>query len=134
MDSEVRELKPEKVGQEEQNNRKTHSMKIIVPMAGRGTRMRPHTLTTPKPLLPIAGKPIVQRLVEDIVSVCGQKVDEVAYIIGDFGQQVEHNLLEIAKSQGAKGSIYHQDVALGTAHAILCANESMEGPVVVAFA
>ena len=73
-------------------------------------------------------------MVEDIVSVCGQKVDEVAYIIGDFGQQVEHNLLEIAKSQGAKGSIYHQDVALGTAHAILCAKESLEGPVVVAFA
>ncbi|MAI23187.1 MAG: nucleotidyltransferase [Crocinitomicaceae bacterium] len=109
-------------------------MKIIVPMAGRGTRMRPHTLTTPKPLIPIAGKPIVQRLVEDIVSVCGQKVDEVAYIIGDFGQQVEQELLEIAKSQGAKGSIYHQDVALGTAHAILCAKESLEGPVVVAFA
>ena len=41
-------------------------MKIIVPMAGRGSRLRPHTLTTPKPLIPIAGKPIVQRLVEDI--------------------------------------------------------------------
>ena len=62
------------------------------------------------------------------------KSDEVAYIIGDFGQHVEQELLEIAKSQGAKGSIYHQDVALGTAHAILCAKESLEGPVVVAFA
>ena len=48
-------------------------MKIIVPMAGRGSRLRPHTLTVPKPLIPIAGKPIVQRLVEDIVSVCGDK-------------------------------------------------------------
>lgn len=109
-------------------------MKIIVPMAGRGSRMRPHTLTIPKPLLPIAGKPIVRRLVEDIVAVCGQDVDEIAFIIGDFGDQVEKDLLQVAKEQGAKGSIYHQDVALGTAHAILCAKDSLTGPVVVAFA
>ena len=51
-------------------------MKIIIPMAGRGSRLRPHTLTIPKPLIPIAGKPIVQRLVEDIVKVCEKKVDE----------------------------------------------------------
>lgn len=60
-------------------------MKIIVPMAGMGKRMRPHTLTVPKPLIPIAGKPIVQRLVEDIARVCGEQVDEVAFIIGRFG-------------------------------------------------
>ena len=109
-------------------------MKIIVPMAGRGSRLRPHTLTVPKPLVPIAGKPIVQRLVEDITRVCGQKVDEIAFVIGDFGAVVEAELLEIAKSLNAKGAIYHQDEALGTAHAILCAKEALEGPVVVAFA
>ena len=48
-------------------------MKIIVPMAGRGSRLRPHTLTVPKPLIPIAGKPIVQRLVEDIAKDTLQK-------------------------------------------------------------
>ena len=48
-------------------------------MAGRGSRLRPHTLTIPKPLIPIAGKPIVQRLVEDIVKVCEKKVDEIAF-------------------------------------------------------
>ena len=109
-------------------------MKIIVPMAGRGSRLRPHTLTVPKPLIPIAGKPIVQRLVEDITRVCGQKVDEIAFVIGDFGAVVEAELLEIAKSLNAKGAIYHQDEALGTAHAILCAKKALEGPVVVAFA
>ena len=109
-------------------------MKIIVPMAGRGSRLRPHTLTVPKPLVPIAGKPIVQRLVEDITKVCGQKVDEIAFVIGDFGDAVEKDLLAIAESLGAKGSIYHQEEALGTAHAILCAKDSLEGPVVVAFA
>ena len=55
-------------------------MKIIVPMAGRGSRLRPHTLTIPKPLVPVAGKPIVQRLVEDITKVCGETVDEIAFI------------------------------------------------------
>ena len=109
-------------------------MKIIVPMAGRGSRLRPHTLTVPKPLVPIAGKPIVRRLVEDITRVCGQKVDEIAFIIGDFGAVVEAELLEIAKSLNAKGAIYHQDEALGTAHAILCAKEALEGPLVIAFA
>lgn len=109
-------------------------MKIIVPMAGRGSRLRPHTLTVPKPLIPIAGKPIVQRLVEDIVKVCGQKVDEIAYVIGDFGKDVEDHLVSVAQELGAKGSIYYQDQPLGTAHAILCAKESMSGPCVVAFA
>ncbi len=109
-------------------------MKIIVPMAGRGSRLRPHTLTIPKPLVPVAGKPIVQRLVEDITKVCGEPVDEIAFIIGDFGEQVEKDLVAVAESLGAKGSIYHQEEALGTAHAILCAKDSLKGNVVVAFA
>jgi len=109
-------------------------MKIIVPMAGMGKRMRPHTLTVPKPLIPIAGKPIVQRLVEDIARVCGEAVEEVAFIIGRFGAEVEKSLVKIAESVGAKGTIYYQDEPLGTAHAILCAKDSLSGPLVVAFA
>ena len=109
-------------------------MRIIVPMAGMGKRMRPHTLTVPKPLIPIAGKPIVQRLVEDIAKVAGEPVEEVAFIIGRFGKAVESKLMEIAKSVGAKGSIYYQDEALGTAHAIYCAEPSLQGNLVVAFA
>ena len=109
-------------------------MKIIVPMAGMGKRMRPHTLTTPKPLIPVGGKPIVQRLVEDIAAVCNQKIDEIAYIIGDFGEAAEKDLIAVAEKLGAKGSIYYQKEALGTAHAIYCAQESLDGNVVVAFA
>ena len=103
-------------------------------MAGVGKRMRPHTLTTPKPLISVAGKPIVQRLVEDIAKVCGQQVEEIAYIIGDFGKEAEDNLIAVAEKLGAKGTIYYQKEALGTAHAIYCAKESLEGNVVVAFA
>lgn len=110
-------------------------MNIIIPMAGMGKRMRPHTLTIPKPLIPIAGKPIVQRLVEDITKVCGEKVEEIAFIIGPtFGPEVEKKLLAIAAEEGAKGSIYYQEEALGTAHAIMCAEKSITGKTVVAFA
>jgi len=104
-------------------------------MAGMGKRMRPHTLTVPKPLIPVGGKPIVQRLVEDITKVCGEKVDEIAFIIGPtFGKEVEANLIDIAKQEGAKGTIYYQEEALGTAHAIMCAEQSITGKTVVAFA
>ena len=104
-------------------------------MAGRGSRLRPHTLTVPKPLIPIAGKPIVHRLVEDIAKVLDEKIDEVAFIIGeDFGEKVEQDLLKIANSLGAKGTIYYQDKPLGTGHAIMCAKESLSGPAVVAYA
>ena len=103
-------------------------------MAGRGSRLRPHTLTLPKPLVPVGGKPIVYRLVEDIAAVCADKIDEIAFVIGDFGDQVEKELLQVAEKLGAKGSIYYQNEPLGTAHAVLCASEKLVGPVVVAFA
>ncbi|WZL90556.1 sugar phosphate nucleotidyltransferase [Salinimicrobium sp. 3283s] len=110
-------------------------MKIIVPMAGRGSRLRPHTLTVPKPLIPIAGKPIVHRLVEDIAKVLDEKIDEIAFIIGeDFGEKVETDLKKIAETLGAKGTIYYQDKPLGTGHAIMCAKDSLEGPAVIAYA
>ena len=103
-------------------------------MAGMGKRMRPHTLTTPKPLIPIAGKPMVQRIVEDIIKVCDEPVDEIAFVIGRFGKEAEKNLVAIAESLGAKGSIYYQDEPLGTAHAIMCAKNCLTGKVLVAFA
>lgn len=109
-------------------------MNIIIPMAGMGKRLRPHTLTTPKPLIEVAGKPIVQRLCEDIISVVGEKTEEIGFIIGDFGSQVEKELIAIAESIGAKGRIYHQEQPLGTAHAIWCARQSLKGKVTVAFA
>ena len=104
-------------------------------MAGMGKRMRPHTHTTAKPLLPIAGKPIVQRLVEDLAAVAGEPVEEVAYIVHpSFGKKVEDELVGIAKAIGSKGTIHYQETALGTAHAILCAEKALSGRIIVAFA
>ena len=109
-------------------------MKIIIPMAGKGSRLRPHTLTVPKPLISVAGKPIVQRLVEDLAASFNGEIEEVAFITGEFGEDVEQNLIKIAQSVGAKGTIYKQDVPLGIAHAIGCAGASLSGNLIVAFA
>ncbi|MEZ4720871.1 MAG: sugar phosphate nucleotidyltransferase [Flavobacteriales bacterium] len=109
-------------------------MNLIIPMAGMGKRMRPHTLVTPKPLIPVGGKPIVQRLVEDIAALCDEPINEIAFIIGDFGTEVENQLVSIAEGLGAIGKIYYQEEALGTAHAIYCAEPSLTGSVTVAFA
>ena len=106
-------------------------------MAGRGSRLRPHTLTVPKPLIPVAGKPIVHRLVTDIAKVLGEPIEEVAFILGDpafFGDDVVKSLMELADELGAKGSIYRQDQPLGTGHAIMSAKESLSGPAVIAYA
>lgn len=104
-------------------------------MAGRGSRLRPHTLTVPKPLIPIAGKPIVHRLVEDIAGILNQDLEEIAFIIHEsFGKEVEKELIEIATKLGAKGTIYYQNEALGTGHAIMCAKDSLDGPAVIAYA
>ena len=109
-------------------------MRLIIPMAGMGKRLRPHTLTIPKPLLPIAGKPIVQRLVEEIAHVCEETIEEIAFVIGNFGEEVETQLKDIAINIGARPKIYYQQEALGTAHAILCAKDSLNGKTIVAFA
>jgi glucose-1-phosphate thymidylyltransferase len=112
-------------------------MKIIVPMAGRGSRLRPHSLTVPKPLIPVAGQPIVHRLVKDIVKVLKQPIEEIAFVLGDpafFGNDVVKSLTKLAEDLGAKASIYRQDQPLGTGHAIMCAKPSLSGPAVIAYA
>ena len=110
-------------------------MNIIIPMAGLGKRLRPHTITTAKPLLPIAGKPIVHRLVEDIAKVCPEKINHIGFIIHpSFGKQVEEDLKAVAKAVGAEGKIFYQEEALGISHALLFAKELFQGKVIVAFA
>lgn len=113
-------------------------MRIIIPMAGIGSRLKPHTLTVPKPLTLIAGKSIVQRLVEEIVTVVGQKVTDIGFIIGPaskgFPANTKEQLSKIAEELGAKGEVFIQEEALGTAHAIHQARTLLNGPCVVAFA
>jgi glucose-1-phosphate thymidylyltransferase len=109
-------------------------MKIIIPMAGLGTRMRPHTLVTPKPLLFIAGKTIIERIIEFIKDSIGAELNEIHYVIGNFGKETEKKLIDIAIKKGAKGFIHYQDYALGTAHAISCVGNALNGELIVVFA
>jgi len=106
-------------------------------MAGRGSRLRPHSLTVPKPLIPVAGKPIVHRLVADIAAVLNEDIEEIAFILGDpafFGEDVVSSLKALAEDLGAKASIYRQLEPKGTGHAIMCAEPSLSGPAVIAYA
>lgn len=106
-------------------------------MAGRGSRLRPHSLTVPKPMLPVAGTPIVAQLVNEIARVVAQPIEEVAYVLGDpafFGPAIEEELTKVAKALGAKASIYRQLDPLGTGHAVMCAADSLSGPIIVAYA
>ena len=106
-------------------------------MAGRGSRLRPHSLTTPKPLIPVAGLPIVHQIINTIAKAVKSQIEEVAFILGDpafFGSETERSLIEAAKKIGAKASIYRQLKPLGTGHAVMCASKSLQGPAIIAFA
>ncbi len=87
-------------------------MKVIIPVAGVGSRLRPHTFTQPKALLPVAGKPIIGHIVESAIAWGG---DKFVFIIGHYGEQIEQYL---RKSYKIDMEFRRQDVALGLGHAV----------------
>lgn len=110
-------------------------MKLIIPMAGRGTRVRPHSHTTPKPLLPVVGKMIVERIVETFSRTLDRTIDEIVFILGpDFGQEIKDALAAMSERHNAQSTFRVQEEALGTAHAVYCAEEDLEGECIVVFA
>jgi len=110
-------------------------MKLIIPMAGRGTRVRPHSHTTPKPLLPVAGTMIIERIVETFARTLDRTITEIVYILGpDFGKEIEATLTKMSERHNAKAIFRVQETALGTAHAVACAEEDLNGEVIIVFA
>lgn len=110
-------------------------MKLIIPMAGRGTRLRPHTHVTPKPLLPVAGRTMVERIVETFAGVLPRGIEEAVFILGpDFGDAVREQLSTICEGFGIRASFAVQERALGTAHAVAQAGDHLSGECVVVFA
>ena len=110
-------------------------MKLIVPMAGRGTRLRPHTHVTPKPLLPVAGTPMVERIIETFVAAFEAPFGEAVFVLGpDFGTEVRDDLTAICARHGIAAHFAVQETARGTAHAVAAAGEHLAGEVVVVFA
>lgn len=110
-------------------------MKLIIPMAGRGTRVRPHSHVTPKPLLPVCGVSMVERIVDTFSGVLPRPITDGVFVLGpDFGQEVRDELTAICERHGAKAHFEVQDVAKGTAHAVACAQDHMDGEGIVVFA
>lgn len=110
-------------------------MKLIIPMAGRGTRVRPHSHTTPKPLLPVAGTMIVERIVNTFARTLDRPITEIVFILGpDFGQEIKDALSAMCKRHEAKATFRVQKTAEGTAHAVYCAKEDLEGECIIVFA
>ena len=106
---------------------------VIIPMAGQGSRMRPHTLTTPKPWISIAGKPIIAHLVENIGALCRGLVGTIGFVVHKLTETTKIQLCAMAQTIGAKAQFYEQPIALGTAHAIFLAQDLLQDRVIIAF-
>lgn len=104
-------------------------MKIVIPMAGFGTRLRPHTWSKPKPLVSTAGKPVLGHVLDMFTEI--PNVDELVAIVGYLGDQIETYITEHYPQWNAR--FVAQDEMLGQSHAIWLAREGLKGPMVLAF-
>ncbi|RKY87508.1 nucleotidyl transferase [candidate division KSB1 bacterium] len=95
-------------------------MKAIIPVAGIGTRLRPHTLITPKVLINVGGKSIIDHIVERLISA---GVDEIAFIIGYKGEMIKDH---ITKNFSIKTDFYYQEEMKGIAHAVYQAKDYLK--------
>lgn len=103
-------------------------MKVIIPLAGKGTRLRPHTHVTPKPMLHVAGRPVMQYVLDDVRRLSG--VEQVIYITGHLKERVE----EYARAALPVPSVFvEQKVQDGTAGAVALAREYVDQPVLIIF-
>lgn len=102
-------------------------MKVVIPMAGYGTRLRPHTYSRPKPLVNIAGEPMLKHV---LASLDGLDIDEYIFIVGYLGDQIKDY---INTHYNVKAQFVVQEEMIGQAHAIYLAKEYLEGPAIVLF-
>jgi len=103
-------------------------MKVIIPLAGKGTRLRPHTHITPKPMLKIAGKPVIDYVMEDLQKL--GNVEQVVYVTGHLKDKVE----AYARSKYPFDSVFiEQKVQDGTAGAVALARPYVDQPVFIIF-
>ncbi|MGQ9713711.1 MAG: sugar phosphate nucleotidyltransferase [Anaerolineae bacterium] len=102
-------------------------MKVIIPLAGFGTRLRPHTYTRPKPLLHVAGKPVLGHILDKLQ---GLDVEEICFIVGYLGDQIERY---VSQNYGFRARYLVQEELLGQAHAIHLARPYVQGDVLIVF-
>jgi len=104
-------------------------MKVIIPLAGKGTRLRPHTHITPKPMLKVAGKPVMEYILEDLRRL--GNVEEIIYITGHLKDKVEEYVR--AEFADIPAVFIEQRVQDGTAGAVALAREHVDQPVLIIF-
>jgi glucose-1-phosphate thymidylyltransferase len=104
-------------------------MKAVIPLAGKGTRLRPHTHHTPKPLLRVAGKPVLAYILDDLVKI---GVEEVVFIVGHLRDTMQ-SWIESEYPQ-IKGRYIVQEVQDGTAGAIALAEPWVDEDLLIIFA
>jgi glucose-1-phosphate thymidylyltransferase len=102
-------------------------MNVIIPLAGFGTRLRPHTYTKPKPLINVAGKPVLGHILDKLN---GLDVNEIVFIVGYLGDQIE---TYVSANYKLKAHFVEQKELLGQAHAIYLAQELVDGPTLIIF-
>ena len=103
-------------------------MKVIIPLAGKGTRLRPHTHIRPKPMLKVAGKPVMDYVMEDVARLKG--VEQVVYITGHLKDKVEEHARTAFPIPGV---FIEQQVQDGTAGAVALARPYVDAPVLIIF-
>ena len=103
-------------------------MKVIIPLAGKGTRLRPHTHVTPKPMMKVAGKPVMSYVLDELRKLGG--IEEIIYITGHLKEKVEDFA---RKSLDIPSVFIEQKVQDGTAGAIALAREHVDQPVLIIF-
>ena len=104
-------------------------MKIVIPTAGFGKRLRPHTLSRPKPLLTVADKPVLGHVLDMFTSL--PSIDEVIFIVGYLGEQIEQYVAQSHPKLPVR--FVEQTELIGQSHAIWLAREGLEGPMLMAF-
>lgn len=102
-------------------------MKVILPLAGLGTRLRPHTYTKPKPLVSVAGKTVLGHVLD---SLEGLPIDEVIFITGYLGEQIEQY---VRAHYSFNARFIEQTELRGQAHAIHLASDYIDQPVLIIF-
>ncbi len=103
-------------------------MKVVIPLAGFGTRLRPHTFTKPKPLINVAGKAVLGHVLDMFT---GLEVDEFLFIVGHLGEQIEQYVERNYPNVGAR--FFEQKEMNGQSTAVYLAKEALNGPMLMVF-
>jgi glucose-1-phosphate thymidylyltransferase len=104
-------------------------MKIVIPLAGFGKRLRPHTFTKPKPLIIVAGKPVLGHVLDMFHKL--DNVDEIIFIVGHLGEQIEEYVRK--EYPHINAYYYHQEELNGQSTALYLARERLQGPMLMVF-